>query len=72
MNERLDKAIEILHDEWDVCVVICSRYHEGVTEMCKAQVGNGFAVQQMLEDTMDDLMFSGSEEDDDGEEEHSN
>jgi hypothetical protein len=69
MNERLDKAIQILQDEWDVCVVLCSRYHNGVIEMCKAQVGNGYAVQQMLEDTMDEIVFGEIEEDEDGEEE---
>lgn len=55
--ERTERMIEMLGDEWDNVVILASRYRNGETEALTHKIGNGFAVQQMLEDAMDDILY---------------
>ena len=70
MNERTDRMISILSEEWDSVVVLCSRARHGEgTEMFRYATGNSLANEKMLENMLHDMMFVGITEEDDGEEE---
>lgn len=73
MNERAERMMEMLGDEWESIVLLASRYSaETGTEQLRFVVGNAFANEKMLENMLDDMRFGmhiGISEEDDGEEE---
>ena len=50
---RTELALAHLTEEWDTVVVLCSQYDGTQTEAMRFSQGNGFAVQQMIEDELD-------------------
>lgn len=66
---RTELAIAHLSEEWETVVVLCSKFDGSDTTAVRFMDGNGFAVQQMLEDQLDDMLFADGGED--GEEEES-
>lgn len=59
-NERTDRMVGILAEEWDSFVVIASRVENGRTICFHSRMGNGFAIQQMLEDELYEMEDGGS------------
>lgn len=58
---REQLAIGHLSEGWDSVVVLCSRYRDGRTECYRSLTGNGYAIQQMLEDEVDNFIFGGED-----------
>ncbi len=69
--ERTERMIGTLCEEWQNIIVLCSRVGEdGRTEVYRYECGNALANQQLLEDTVDDMVCGAFiSEEDDGEEE---
>lgn len=61
--DRSDLAVHHLAEEWDTVCVLCSRYnHEtGQTEMLRHKLGNSLAINKMLDDEVQEGLFSGGE-----------
>ena len=68
--ERTERMIDILCDEWENIVILCSRVNDdGDTDAYRFCTGNALANQQLLEDTLDDMGMGQFIGGDDGEEE---
>ena len=65
MKERTERMIDILEDEWDEVIVLCSMYDGEKTTCFRKISGNSFAVRQMLRDTLDEYEFGGPDNDED-------
>ena len=63
MNERTDRMVKILGEEWDNVIVLCSRYKDGQTQMFRYMLGNALANHKQMEDTIDCMMFAGDDDD---------
>ena len=61
-NERTDRMVDILAEEWDSYVVLASRVEDGNTIYFHARVGNQFAIEKMLENELDDMKYGSPEE----------
>lgn len=70
MNERAERMMAMLRDEWDSVVLLASRYREATgTEQLRYVVGNAFANEKMLESMLDEMQYSvcaREEDEDDG------
>lgn len=69
MNERTERMVGMLSEEWDNYIILCSRYEDGVTRTFGRWVGNTLANQQMMEDVLDAIVFDPDEEAEYGSEE---
>lgn len=67
-NERTERMISTLDDEWESVIVLCTRHTGHGTEMFRYMTGNALANQKMLENMLDDVMFTGGNSGDEEEE----
>lgn len=55
LNERLDKALTSLSEEWDSVIIIATGYRDSKTLYAYRRQGNSYAAQQSLARAYDEF-----------------